>query len=240
MKYSKSESLVIDEIHSKCIGTPYHFNGWIDKYQHCKSKFKCNCEKHGDWVTTVHRFLWSGKRCKKCASENASFRLRTSKENRQKQIDELCNNTPYRFVKWKGVYRNSDSLFTCYCKIHDLEWDLKVRHFVYSGSRCPSCAGFGYQKSGEGTLYALRSENGGMVKIGITNCLERRIKELTKTTPFQFFLVEAITANGEMIFQFEQMFHNAFESANLNGFKGCTEWLKWTPEIQYWLKLLNH
>lgn len=239
MKLARSESTVIDEINSLCVGTQYSFNGWVDNYENCKSKFKCNCKKHGDWITTAHRFLWSGKRCKKCAVEKASIRLRTPEEDRRREIVELCKDSPYHFVKWKGVYENSDSLFTCYCELHDLEWDLKVRHFIYSGTRCPKCAGFGYQKTAEGTLYALRSENGGLIKIGITNCLERRIKELVKNTPFNFFLVETIVADGKTVSEFEQMFHKEFESAKLTGFKGSTEWLKWTPEIQYWLKLLS-
>lgn len=65
------------------------------------------------------------------------------------------------------------------------------------------------------------------------------MKELVKSTPFSFSLVESISENGKMIYEFETMFHREFESANLEGFKGATEWLKWSPEIQHWLRLLS-
>lgn len=239
MKYSKPETVVISDIKSLCVGTPYHFNGWVTDYKNCGSKFKCGCQKHGEWIATVHRFLWSGKRCKKCAGEEASIRLRTSKEEREFQITELCKNTPYHFVKWKDSYKNSNSIVVCYCGTHDLQWELRLRHFIYSGTRCPKCAGFGYQKTDDASLYALRSECGQYVKIGITNNMERRLKELAKSTPFSFSLVESISENGKTIYEFETMFHREFKSANLEGFKGATEWLKWSPDIQHWLRLLS-
>lgn len=220
-------------IQKLCLNSIYSFHSWCENYKNAHSKFNCKCEIHGIWQVSVCNFN-AGKRCPKCKHKAQLINI----EKREFQISKICKDYGYFFQSWKNDYTGRKSKFICECPIHGA-WTTTVDAFVNGGRKCPGCAIYGFNPCKQSTLYALRSECGQHVKIGITNNMERRLKELVKITPFSFSLVESISENGKTIYEFENMFHREFESAKLKGFNGSTEWLKWSPEIQHWLRLLS-
>jgi len=108
-----------------------------------------------------------------------------------------------------------------------------------SGSGCPSCSVSGFDMEKQGTLYILRSNCGMYFKAGISNNSKRRIVELRRRTPFEFEPIAKINNSGDVVFKLEKAFHSNFESAQMKGFDGCTEWFKWEPNVNDWIALLT-
>lgn len=222
------------QIKELCEGTIYSFVGWDGKYKNCYSKFIYRCEEHGEWSVRVDSFITNGRRCPSCCG-NRPF----SQEEREKQIKELCEGTTYSFAGWDGEYKNNNSKFICRCEAHG-EWSVSVNDFINSSKRCASCANYGYNPIKKGTLYCLRSECGQFVKIGISNNHKQRFAALNRSTPFDFHVIELFThEDGSRAREWEKLFHQSFTSANLTGFDGCTEWLKWDPKIPEWFRFIS-
>ena len=59
-----------------------------------------------------------------------------------------------------------------------------------------------------------------------------RFKQLTKSTPFSFNVIEMITSkDGRIARDLESHFHRKYEGAGLSGFDGATEWLTFSPSL---------
>lgn len=110
---------------------------------------------------------------------------------------------------------------------------------VNMGTGCPRCAKYGYQLDKTGYLYALRSECGRYVKIGISNNPSQRHRQLELATPFNFNLVEQVHGDGVKIAGLEKSFHEKYESAGFTGFSGATEWLVFSDELLSELRSLS-
>lgn len=90
----------------------------------------------------------------------------------------------------------------------------------------------GFRTDKAGYLYALRSECGLYVKVGISNKPKRRMYELSRSTPFKFNAIEQIKFRlGRVALDNETIIHNRYERAGFTGFDGATEWLVCTPEL---------
>lgn len=227
-----------NQISKLCEGTHHSFVRWSSEYLNTKSKFICECKLHGRYQSRVDHFL-RGVRCKKCSNDALSIQKRSSQVECELQIKKTCEGTIYNFIAWQGIYKNSESKFICECENHG-EWCVNFRTFIKHGTRCPSCALFGYNPLKKGSLYCLRSECGQFVKIGISNSLKKRIQALKKATPFYFHVIELFThEDGRKAKEWEKLFHQSFESANLVGFDGATEWLKWNPQIPEWFRYIK-
>mgnify|MGYP002769027351 FL=1 len=222
-----------DQISRLCEGTIYSFAGWVEEYRNNNSKFICICEQHGKWSPSVNNFINHGARCPTCAQNQM-----TSTPERELQINNICAINGYEFVAWLGDYINQHSKFEIFCKQHG-KWDVSYTNFVNKGTRCPGCTTTGFDSTKPATLYAIRSDCGQYVKIGITNNFEQRFSQLRRATPFDVSVIERIECDGQTARQFEKMFHDKFESAGFTGFDGATEWLRWSTELQYWLRLLK-
>ena len=226
------------QISQLCEGTIYSFAGWVDEYRNSTSKFICRCEKHGEWNANADNFVNKGRRCPGCKRDSLSLKNTITEEVRKNQILKLCGGTIYSFVGWVGEYCGNTSKFICRCEKHG-EWNVNVDNFMTKGTRCPACAKTGFDQTKPATLYAIRSDCGQYVKIGITNDFKQRLSQLRKATPFDVSVIERIECDGQTARQFEKMFHDEFESAGFTGFDGATEWLQWSTELQYWLRLLK-
>ena len=183
-------------------------------------------------------------------------------QERESQISQLCEGTIYSFVRWVDGYSNPKSRFICACEKHGDKYDYSK--VIYAGNKtkvtirchqhgdfkqtpanhlsgqgCPGCAQSGFDQTKPATMYAIRSDCGQYVKIGITNNFKRRFRKLKHVTPFDVSVIERIECDGQTARQFEKMFHDKFESAGFTGFNGATEWLRWSTELQYWLRLLK-
>ena len=198
---------------------------------HCgkKSKAVVQCAIDGyEWSASMDSLLNNGSGCPQCAGVR-----RWTADERVEQINSL---TGISFVRWlDGEYRGARSKAVYRCdKGH--EWSAGVYSILNNGSGCPQCAEYGYNPSKPGTLYALRSECGTMVKIGISNDYEQRLSTLKRTTPFNWQCVELLHSDdGTHIARLEKEIHNTTEPAITDSqFDGYTEWRKWDTRILKW------
>lgn len=186
------------------------------------------------WAMCVYAGIWQDIKsnwngCPVCAG---TFK-RTSAE-RILQINALPN---IRFVKWASEYANNTSKAVCRCLLHGGEWTSRVHHLLI-GRGCPKCAGSGYDRTKPATLYALRSECGTMVKIGISNDYKRRFIKLKRTTPFQWGCIALMHGCGVAVESAEEELHAMTERVDFDTkFDGFTEWRKWDSKLPL---LLEH
>lgn len=200
------------------------FISWVDSYKSKDSKANLRCSKDAFvWESRVDSIVNKGSGCPQCAGN----RRWTGKE----RIEQINNIKNIEFISWVDGYRKHNSKANIRCKVDGFEWSASVSSIVNNGTGCPKCAKYGYDQSKTGTLYALRSECGQYVKVGISNKPKRRHKELERRTPFKFNLVEQIYGDGLKISELEKHFHDKHELAGFTGFDGCTEWLICTPQL---------
>lgn len=154
-----------------------------------------------------------------------------TREQLEKRIDEAGSGR-YEFARW-AIDGEFGVLKKCVvrCLVDNYVWSAAVHDLVNGGNGCPKCANGGYDQSKTGYLYALRSECGKYVKVGISNNPKRRHKGLERETPFKFHVIEQISGDGSRIAELEKYFHNKYERAGFNGFDGATEWLICSDEL---------
>ena len=200
------------------------FVSWVDSYRSSKSKAKVRCViDNFEWGASVGNLVNNKQGCPQCGGVR-----RWTAEERIEQINSLDN---IEFVSWSSEYKNHRSKANVRCTIDNFVWSSRIDNLVNCGRRCPKCAKSGYDPSKTGTLYALRSECGMYVKVGISNKPSRRHNQLEKTTPFKFNVIERISGGGAKIAELEKHFHSKYERAGFTGFDGCTEWLVCTPDL---------
>lgn len=147
------------------------------------------------------------------------------------RVEQINNREDIDFISWDGAYKNYNSRAIVKCKIDGYEWSSSIECLINSARGCPKCANRGYNPSITGFLYALRSECGQYVKVGISNKPSRRHSELARATPFKFNIVEQFEGGGAKIASLEKHFHENYESAGFSGFDGATEWLVCSDEL---------
>ena len=197
---------------------------FVDSYKSVHSKVNVRCKVDGFvWSAAVNDLVNGGKGCPHCAGVR-----RWKAEERIEQINSLEN---IEFISFVDSYIGANSKAKVRCIIDGFAWSASIHSLVNNVSGCPRCAKYGYQLDKKGYLYALRSECGKYVKVGISNEPRRRHNELEKRTPFKFNLIEQISGDGDKIYKLEKHFHNKYESAGFTGFDGCTEWLVCSNEL---------
>lgn len=102
---------------------------------------------------------------------------------------------------------------------------------LYGKNKCMDCSKPGFQRIKDGYLYLLKSEDGSLLKVGISNKPAERIRQLRNYTPFSFDLMSTIHGDGYWIAEKESLIHRKFKSAQLAGFDGCTEWMLYDERI---------
>lgn len=197
------------------------FLKWVSGYKNRYSVAEVICDK-GHVSAAEARNLLRGTGCPACA---------TNKTKSKAEYEMLINASERgRFVTWEEGYSNSRSKAMIECA-NGHTWCTSVDIFV-RGTGCPFCAKYGFDKSKPGAVYALLSECGGHIKIGISNFINDRIKSLRRATPFGFNLVATYNSeDGGEVFDIEAEFHRSFESSGFKDFDGATEWLKFDSLI---------
>ena len=213
--------------------------GFLNGYKNNMSKATVECSKHGEWSASALHLIHSKSGCPKCATEAVRLKRVTPKEITVSRLKDKATSTGYVFSKIIGEYRNSRSKIEMICKIHG-GWVTDINTVNTGKHGCPSCSISGYKENLQGYLYFLKSTNGNHFKVGITNDIKRRIVELRRNTPFEFKVYDVITNEGSVIKQLEGAFHSQFESANMKGFNGSTEWFEWSEDVTQWLELLRY
>lgn len=206
------------------------FVRWEGEYKTKRSKAVCRCLIDGyEWSAIVNDLVNAGKGCPQCAGK-----IRWTASERIAQINEKPN---IQFIRWEGGYKGAHSKAVCRCLIDGYEWSATASNLVNLGRGCPACAKSGYDPSKPGTLYALRSECGSMVKIGISNDHKRRHQELAARTPFEWRCIELVHGEGAKIAELEQELLGKTEPINFGAqFDGYTEWRKWDARIPEWFR----
>ncbi len=193
-----------------------------EKYDYSKSIYKLStsdititCRIHGDFKQKPKKHF-IGHGCQICGGSS----IPSSEDFIKKAIKLHGERYQYSSVN----YFNANTPVAILCNEHGGFFQTPTNHL--GGSGCPSCAEYGFKRNERvAYVYFLDSPAVSAVKIGITHDLNRRIKKLTRDTPFNFNLIKSIKTSGMKAHQIEKRFQQSFLNASLVGFDGCTEWL---------------
>jgi len=190
------------------------------KYVNSITKVNIVCAEHGQFSQKPVNHI-RGAGCRRCYNDSQKGARMTTSEyvNRVKRVH---NNTfTYDKTEYTGTYED----LTVTCDIHG-DFNTKAIYHL-QGQGCPHCAIHGFNREKPGTVYMLVSDDRTMMKIGITNNEERRLKELRRRTPFGFHVaMTKVFASGYRAVDCESYMHSIYESADQVGFDGATEWFK--------------
>lgn len=150
-----------------------------------------------------------------------------TKEEYRKRI-ELAG---ISFIRWIEPYIGNfhHDRFISACSIHG-ERDVSVAGAL-NGRGCPGCAETGFDPCRNGYLYCLKSADGALIKVGITHDTKDRFQRLRRYTPFDFTVEAVSEMHGGEAVKMEKEILSEFMSAELKGFDGATEWLRYDDHI---------
>lgn len=180
---SKVESKLSDgDIISRIeAGGDVKFESWVGDFIGLKTIATISCGKCGAaWNRNVGGLIYKKITCPRCSDSKKSIERRPSEELR---IEQINSNDGVKFIKWLDRYKNKNSIAVCECP-NGHQWEATIKHLTVSKSGCPICKNSGLNKSKAGYLYALKSDCGKMVKVGITNSKDTRFRKLSRVTPF--------------------------------------------------------
>lgn len=208
----------------------------LSNYVKWNVKLTIVCQIHGQFSQTPNGHL-NGKGCPACGLELAKKSRIGNTDKWTKRAREIHGDKyDYSLSQFKGD-RNKLKII---CKIYGVFTQAAGSHL--QGCGCPGCGNYGFDKSAQGHLYFLISEDCKFLKIGVTKSPSRRFKELEKSIPFKFSIVRIEAASGKIVAERESQMKNKFSNAGLKGFDGATEWLiideKLITEV-IWLNLTN-
>lgn len=206
----------------------------IGRYTGITSKARFSCEKHGEFSAQLGRYIYGSLGCKGCMAEKPRKQIDMKEHEKLEQIKSECLARGIKFSGWNGEFAGARSKASLECTQHG-EFISRFDHFV-RGSGCPSCAKYGFQITQQAFVYAISSDCGAYLKVGITNNLERRTSQLARRTPFGLRLIDAVSMPGDAALSIEGECHRRFMSAGFKGFDGATEWLRNDPEIIEYIK----
>lgn len=139
------------------------------------------------------------------------------------QVQSLLSESGHEFHGWRESYTNTNTKIIAECPEHGIYHPTIST--VLRGSRCPACSIGGYSINKDGYCYLLKSACGSLLKIGISNNPDQRIKTLARLTPFEFEVAMVKPMQGPKAPVVEAMIKRRHTSAQLTGFNGASEWL---------------
>ena len=201
------------------------FSGWDGDYVGTTSRVMCKCKIDGfEWTTTLSSLLHVGTGCPNCS--------RKRRWTAEERIEQINSNSGIIFLSWDGEYKNHKSKANLKCGIDGFEWSARIDSVISSKKGCPKCSESGFNKNRNGSIYALRSMCGTMVKIGISHNTKKRHASLRNATPFEFELIAIFESDGYTVSDLELKFHANHKKVEFSErFDGYTEWLICTPEL---------
>lgn len=177
-----------------------------------KDKVCVICPVHGEFFQRADAHL-SGHGCPKCSP----FAKISFTEFCERQHKVYGNYYSYEEATYSGLVL--DTRITC--PVHGQFTKTPNNHL--QGQGCPSCS-----KAGIG-IYVLKCADTGLVKIGVTSELSRRLKELPKTMEVIFW------TETTLAFATERQLHKKYSKHRTNHpriFGGRTEFFRLSqPEI---------
>ena len=201
------------------------FMGWDGEYKNNMGRafVKCGCGRVRS--STVSNLVNKRRGCHECYSDR--------RRSPHGDIEEKINDKDgVMFVRWVDGYRTVKSVaevaFSCghHAKI-------MARDIIWKGVGCPACRRFGFRDEGYfGFVYVMQSLDGELLKVGITNFPRQREAVLRRETPFDFRrIVIRVHPVGREVRRIEYDVHSRFDGAGLDGFDGCTEWIRYNKEV---------
>lgn len=196
----------------------YEFIKWSGDRFGWNHKATCRCISCDHEWDSIANNLTRGKGCPSCAGifkkDNAWCILNIHK--------------PIKILLINGSGINSRVIASCEL---NHKWDVSMSSLIYNDSGCPHCAKHGFNAGKESSVYALRSECGEFIKVGISNNPNERIKKLEASTPFKFSKIMDYPCDGLSARRIEKDFHLSHGSSGMRGFDGATEWLIATDKL---------
>lgn len=203
------------------------FFGWVDgAYRNKESKAILWCDRHGFLFVTVGHIIGSGSRCRPCFYEDS----RLDAGEIESKIRTLALRDGLSLISLTKGVPFSEMRVVISCPKHGA-WESPADPFLRQGCRCPGCSKGGFKPQSPGFVYALRSDCGAYLKVGITGETRLRFRTLRKATPFDFSIVGLRGLWGSEAKRLEKELLQSFETAGLSGFDGATEWLRYNPAI---------
>lgn len=188
-----------------------------------KSRFRC--EIGHEWWAVGSDVARGRHVCPVCSAVNRHLS--------RSDIVERLSSRGISLIEYGGCVSRSISTLECE-KGH--VWGSTLGN-IFAGRGCPTCAESGYDPARRGTLYALRSECGTKVKIGISNDYKARHATLRRITPFDWECIFICHGNGAKVAKAEKELHSLTEQHLFDeGFDGYTEWRKWDSRVIDWLE----
>jgi hypothetical protein len=172
------------------------------------------CNKHG-WFKVSKALSVKGWECKQCKMESMTCAFIN------KALSVHGDRYDYSLVEYQG-YRSDVKVI---CREHGVFSVNAGNHL--KGQNCPKCkitniASIDVEAI---TLYCLTSDHdGGVMKIGITTDLNKRIRDLKRSTPFLFTSEWSIEIEKYTAIASERMFHSLMDMKGYNNFDGASEW----------------
>lgn len=195
----------------------------ITEYHGINSAVRINCKIHGEFNQRAGDHL-KGHGCQECGKIALSLCQRSSVDYFiEKAMEVHGDKYDYSCVE----YKHGKSKVAVTCRSHGIFYQMPHAHL--SGQGCPSCAKTGFNPNSNGFVYFLHGD--GLIKVGITNKISKRLAQLKSGTPFDFNLIARIKTTGNEAMRIERYYHKKYESAGLTGFDGATEWLRYSPEL---------
>ena len=204
----------------------YSFVKWESEYKNSRSRAVCRCSAGHEYPVSVIKIVNGGRRCPQCACTIRSTKQIVPEATRIEDI----NKTGHKFVMWDGEFKNSKTKAVVECS-YGHRWSVSINNLVNHGKGCPECFPGGFNQTRDGFVYALRSECGTMIKIGISNKPRARLQKLRSSTPFKFIVIMMKSMSGMDAINTERSFHARYEKAMLSGFDGYSEWLVATNDL---------
>lgn len=207
-----------------------------DNFRYAKATIKSfvTCPKHGDFKTTPANHLVNGS-CPECRKESQMSNI----EDFVKKAKEIHGQ---KYDYSLSVYMGSGEYLKIICPEHGVFEKTPDNHIHRTRPQgCQKCNEYhGYKDCLPGYLYLFVTKDDKFCKIGISNNPRKRIKTLTKSTPFEFTVLEIkkIQDGGEAR-GWERIFHSSFTNAHFSGFDGCTEWFVYEKNIRDWFAFVN-
>lgn len=230
----KPKSVAEIELSFCAAGNGHRFVGFDGEYSGANTRAIIECPEHGVFDRSVSSYLGAKSNCSKCRYSKLTDASNAREPKLRERVSKKLESNNYSFVSWDGDFCGTSSRIIGLCQEHG---DFCIGYNgVIKGSRCQSCAKYGFRSCENGFIYALESTDRSLIKVGVSNKIDQRMQQLRKATPIEFEISMAISMHGRKALDIERECHMKFSSAELTGFDGATEWLRYDPDIIEYIK----
>jgi hypothetical protein len=174
----------------------------VDEYKNARTRslFRCSCGN--EWKALVHSVASLSSTtptgCPRCQINNLADTLRSSKDSVNERLAHkgIVMISDYKTARTRSLFR---------CSL-DHEWETTPDSVLRNN--CPSCANYGFSPQKSAHVYILKFDS--FIKYGITNNLDRRLKEHERSNG-SFVIIETLLFdNGEEAFLLERAIRQHF------------------------------